>query len=94
MLDQLAIRPGERVRLSAHDPRRTLDFGDKESAKKANEKDAAEINQLQDILYAEGKRALLVVLQVSTHPAGTAASAKFQRDWTSGSACHTISSTG
>ena len=63
MLDQLAIRPGERVRLSALDPRRTLDFGDKESAKKANEKDAAEINRLQDILYAEGKRALLIVLQ-------------------------------
>ena len=44
--------------------RRTLRFSpDKKAAKKHSKKDGAAIDKLQDRLYAEGKRALLVVLQ-------------------------------
>lgn len=38
-------------------------FDDKETAETSLEKDAAVINELKDMLYAEGKRSLLVVLQ-------------------------------
>jgi PPK2 family polyphosphate:nucleotide phosphotransferase len=62
-LDELVVKPGTKIRLADLDPARKLHFTDKESAKALTADDAAEINRLQDILYAEGKRALLVVLQ-------------------------------
>jgi PPK2 family polyphosphate:nucleotide phosphotransferase len=61
--DDVMVRPGATVRLGDLDPRRTLHFADKESARAATDDDAREIGRLQDALYAEGKRALLVVLQ-------------------------------
>jgi PPK2 family polyphosphate:nucleotide phosphotransferase len=54
---------GKKFSLSKHDPRDASAFDDKESAKAQNAKDAAAIDALQDRLYAEGTRALLVVLQ-------------------------------
>ena len=59
------IRPGERVELAKHDPGDASKSGvaDKKTARDRVEKDAAAIDALQDRLYAEGKRALLVVLQ-------------------------------
>jgi PPK2 family polyphosphate:nucleotide phosphotransferase len=59
------IKPGSRVDLGRHDPRDVSKAGiaDKEAAQERTEKDAAAIDALQDRLYAEGKRALLVVLQ-------------------------------
>jgi PPK2 family polyphosphate:nucleotide phosphotransferase len=57
------VQPGSKAKLADRDPRSTLHFRDKESAQQATLADAAEINRLQDILYAEGARALLVVLQ-------------------------------
>jgi PPK2 family polyphosphate:nucleotide phosphotransferase len=63
LFDELLVRPGTRVKLSKLDAGRTLHFGKKEAAEQATETDAKEINRLQDILYAEGKRSLLVVLQ-------------------------------
>ena len=59
------IKPGERVNLAKRDPGDVSHVGvaDKSSAKERVEKDAAAIDALQDRLYAEGKRALLVVLQ-------------------------------
>jgi PPK2 family polyphosphate:nucleotide phosphotransferase len=62
-LDELLVAPGTAVRLADLDPARKLHFKDKDSAKTLVAEDAAEIGRLQDILYAEGKRSLLVVLQ-------------------------------
>lgn len=61
--DQFMVRPGSRFRLADCDPAGNGAFADKEEAKVLTAKDAAAIDALQDRLYAEGKRALLVVLQ-------------------------------
>ena len=61
--DDVIVKPGSRVRLAERDPAAKLGFADKEAAKAATAADAAKIDRLQDILYAEGRRALLVVLQ-------------------------------
>jgi PPK2 family polyphosphate:nucleotide phosphotransferase len=57
------IKPGTSVRFAERDPASTLHYADKDAAKEQTARDAKEIDRLQDILYAEGKRALLVVLQ-------------------------------
>jgi PPK2 family polyphosphate:nucleotide phosphotransferase len=56
------IAPGERARLDKRDP---ADSGlpGKDEAKAQTDADAAAIDKLQDRLYAEGRRALLVILQ-------------------------------
>jgi PPK2 family polyphosphate:nucleotide phosphotransferase len=55
--------PGTKFSLAAHDPRDSSAFNDKEKAKEQLAIDAVAIDGLQDRLFAEGKRALLVVLQ-------------------------------
>ena len=55
--------PGKKFSLAAHDPRDSSAFDDKDKAKEQLAKDAEAIDGLQDRLFAEGKRALLVVLQ-------------------------------
>ena len=57
------IKPGERVSLAKHDPADTRSLSDKDSAKAQTVEDAEAIDTLQDRLYAEGQRALLVILQ-------------------------------
>jgi PPK2 family polyphosphate:nucleotide phosphotransferase len=57
------IKPGTKLRLRDIDPADTNGFRDKEAAKLRTKEDSKIINELQDRLYAEGKRALLVVLQ-------------------------------
>ncbi len=57
------VEPGQRVDLSKHDPRDTGGFADKEAAKTRIAADALAIDVLQNRLYADGKQALLVVLQ-------------------------------
>jgi PPK2 family polyphosphate:nucleotide phosphotransferase len=57
------IKPGEPVGLAARDPANIAMFPDKKAARTQLAKDAKAINILQDRLYAEGQRALLVVLQ-------------------------------
>ena len=59
------VRPGSSFDLAKREPGDASDCGvsDKKAARDRVEKDAAEIDALQDRLYAEGKRALLVVLQ-------------------------------
>src|SRR5688572_16591672 len=61
--ENLLVLPGTAARLAERDPRDALHFTDKESAKAQTDADAREINRLQDILYAEGARSLLVILQ-------------------------------
>ncbi|MGB3141860.1 MAG: PPK2 family polyphosphate kinase [Aestuariivirga sp.] len=55
--------PGKKFSLGAHDPRDDSAFDDKDKAKEQLLRDAVAIDGLQDRLFAEGKRALLVVLQ-------------------------------
>ena len=57
------VAPGKRVQLAKVDPRDAAAFPDREEAEKKSKEDAKAINELQDRLFAEGKRALLVVLQ-------------------------------
>jgi PPK2 family polyphosphate:nucleotide phosphotransferase len=59
------IKPGARVDLGKRDPGDVsrLDVKNKKAARDRTDQDAREIDALQDRLYAEGKRALLVVLQ-------------------------------
>jgi PPK2 family polyphosphate:nucleotide phosphotransferase len=57
------VVPGKPFDLGKCDPRDVAGFKDKELAKAETVQDAAAIDALQDRLYAEGTRALLVVLQ-------------------------------
>jgi PPK2 family polyphosphate:nucleotide phosphotransferase len=60
---QFAIKPGSKLSLAKHDPRSTDGLPEKEKAKTETAEDAEAINEIQDRLFAENKRALLVVLQ-------------------------------
>ena len=60
---QFRIEPGKRAHLNRRDPADVKAFPDRKSAEEQSQKNGEAINQLQDRLYAEGKRALLVVLQ-------------------------------
>ena len=60
---RLLAKPGEPFRLSDRDSGDRELFEDKKHAEISLKKDAAVINELQDMLYANGDRALLVVLQ-------------------------------
>jgi PPK2 family polyphosphate:nucleotide phosphotransferase len=57
------VKPGDAVRLKDRDPRDTGGFGEDHIVKAETAATAVDIDKLQDRLYAEGRRALLVVLQ-------------------------------
>jgi PPK2 family polyphosphate:nucleotide phosphotransferase len=57
------VAPGGRSHLGRRDPADLTAFPDRKVTQKQSKQDAAEIDKLQDRLYAEQKRALLVVLQ-------------------------------
>jgi PPK2 family polyphosphate:nucleotide phosphotransferase len=61
--EQYIVPPGKPFSLAKRDPRAANGLADKELAKAQAAEDAAAIDGLQDRLYAEGKRALLIVLQ-------------------------------
>jgi PPK2 family polyphosphate:nucleotide phosphotransferase len=61
--EQLGLTSGKGFDLSERDPRDTAGLADKEGAKVQTVKDAEKIDELQNRLYAEGKRSLLAVLQ-------------------------------
>lgn len=64
MHDRLRLKPGEPVDLLKHDPRSTKGApGDKEATLACFDADAAELADLQERLYAEGTRRVLLVLQ-------------------------------
>ena len=60
---QFVAEPGKKFELARSDPRDASAFADKAKAKEGLVNDAAQIDALQDRLFAEGKRSLLVVLQ-------------------------------
>lgn len=59
----LIARPGKPFDLAARNSGDRSLFPDKAEAETSLRKDAAVINELKDMLYAEGKRGLIVVLQ-------------------------------
>lgn len=61
--DNYIVPPGKNFKLEKCDPRAVNGLADKDAAKAQLAADAAAIDSLQDRLFAEGKRALLVVLQ-------------------------------
>lgn len=62
--DQFRIKPGSKVSLAQHDPDETLGF-EKDDAEKRLESNRDKLRDLQELLYAENKHALLVVLQAT-----------------------------
>jgi len=63
LAERFRIEPGKRVNLAEHDPADASAFPDRGEAERQRKADAKIINEWQDRLYAEGKRALLVILQ-------------------------------
>lgn len=63
IIAKVRVGPGERVRLEERDPRDASLFGGEKETKAATAALAKDIDALQDRLYAEGSRALLVILQ-------------------------------
>lgn len=63
MNDPLLVKPGSKVDLAAIDPRETAGLKDKESAEEELRRNVARLAELQYRLWAERRRALLIVLQ-------------------------------
>jgi PPK2 family polyphosphate:nucleotide phosphotransferase len=61
--EKFVVKPGQAYSLAKADPRDQSAFDDKDKAKAQTAEDAVAIDELQNRLFAEGKRALLVVLQ-------------------------------
>ncbi|MBL8755721.1 MAG: polyphosphate kinase 2 family protein [Planctomycetes bacterium] len=62
--ERFLVAPGKKLRLADIDPRRTPGFdGDKDAGKARTAARNARLEELQELLYANGTRRLLVVLQ-------------------------------
>jgi PPK2 family polyphosphate:nucleotide phosphotransferase len=57
------VAPGKKFKLADRDPDDTGDFKNKAAAVEPTHKNLDQLEELQEILYAEGKHALLVVFQ-------------------------------
>ena len=60
--DRFRVRPGRRLKLADHDPGEKAGL-DKQASEALRAKDLEKLDALQERLYAEGKRSLLVVFQ-------------------------------
>jgi PPK2 family polyphosphate:nucleotide phosphotransferase len=63
LTSKLRIEPGDKVRLAGHDPGATPGYRSKRSAQRTLERNLERLRELQYLMYAENKHALLVVLQ-------------------------------
>ena len=61
--DHFIVQPGKKIRLKNYDSGYTAKFKDKEEATPKLKDDVAKLAEYQDILYAQDKHALLIVLQ-------------------------------
>jgi PPK2 family polyphosphate:nucleotide phosphotransferase len=61
--EKFLVRPGRKVRLEKIDPGFTAGFDHDDASRRATDKCLSRLDELQYLLYAEGRRALLVVLQ-------------------------------
>jgi|SRR5580704_3436802 PPK2 family polyphosphate:nucleotide phosphotransferase len=60
---ELMVRPGKKVHLSEYDADDTFGYEKCDATKKLLEKNLSRLDELQSLLYAENKHALLIVLQ-------------------------------
>jgi PPK2 family polyphosphate:nucleotide phosphotransferase len=60
---ELLVKPGKKVKLSHWDPEDTLGWDKGHKMKESLDKNIEKLDKLQYLLYAEHKRALLIVLQ-------------------------------
>ena len=63
MASKLIVKPGQRVNLSKHDPDFTAALSKRKDAEKQLKANIKRLAELQYLLFAEGARALLIVLQ-------------------------------
>lgn len=63
MTQSLQVQPGSRVNLSEFDPGFSAGYHKKSETKKELERNAKRLRELQQVLWAEGKHSLLIVLQ-------------------------------
>lgn len=63
MTRPILIPPGTQVKLAAYDPAYTGGYKDKDAAQAKVERHVERLANLQEVMWAEGKHALLVVLQ-------------------------------
>ena len=63
MSEKFIVRPGKKAKLWKHDPDYTAGFKSKAAAQTTLEKNVARLAKLQYLLFAENKRAMLIVLQ-------------------------------
>jgi PPK2 family polyphosphate:nucleotide phosphotransferase len=63
LTQRFRIEPGKRVQLGKRDPADATAFPDRDAAEEESKDAGKVINEWQDKLFAEGKRALLVILQ-------------------------------
>lgn len=63
MAQPLVVTPGEPIRLADYDPNDTGEYRDKDAAKKVLKRNTKRLLELQEVLWAEGKHAVLIVLQ-------------------------------
>jgi PPK2 family polyphosphate:nucleotide phosphotransferase len=61
--DRFQAKPGKKFRLRDHDPDDSAHINDKEVAMASQQKSTQKLSDLHDLLYAEQKHALLIVLQ-------------------------------
>jgi PPK2 family polyphosphate:nucleotide phosphotransferase len=64
--DELVVKPGIHIKLDKFDPEDTFGYQDNNKAQGKLAKIIARLSDLQYLLYAEGQRALLVMLQDGT----------------------------
>jgi len=57
------VKPGKKLTLSKHNPNDTGKFKDKDDAKDDAEKNLKRLDELQEVLYAQSKFAILIVFQ-------------------------------
>lgn len=62
-LEKLRVRPGAAARIANRDPADTLGIDEKKTGRALAEQEVARLPVLQHRLYAEGRQALLIVLQ-------------------------------
>jgi PPK2 family polyphosphate:nucleotide phosphotransferase len=63
MAQPILVAPNTEVRLAEYDPGYAGDYKKKSKAKAQVRRNVARLRELQDVLWAEGKHALLIVLQ-------------------------------
>jgi PPK2 family polyphosphate:nucleotide phosphotransferase len=63
MAQSLIVEPGKTIRLADYDPDDTGEFRDKDAAQEVLKRNSKRLLELQEVLWAEDKHAVLIILQ-------------------------------